>query len=162
MTSWWCGGCDLLPSHQYRLRDRRPTDLPNPIPAGCDREEKRRSREVRLACRELGGRREEVEGRLEPEEVWRERVAREGGRRKSQRVEREVAWGEGMGRRESHREGKENLWEEGISYREERGRRCSQRGRVERSPEERGKERSRSSARRHGQDRGAAPGLLIS
>lgn len=52
-------------SHQYRLRDRRPTDLPNPIPAGCDREEKRRSREVRLACRELGGRREEVEGRLE-------------------------------------------------------------------------------------------------
>ena len=148
----------LYPSHLYRLRDRRPTDLPNPIPAGCDREEKRRYREVRGVWRELGSKREELEERLEPEEAWRERVAREGGRRSSQRVERDVACEGGVGRRASHREGKENVWEEGRSiYRvEERGRRCSQRERVERSPEERRKERSRSSARRHGQDRGAS------
>merc|ERR1740128_427446 len=52
-------------SHLYRLRDRRPTDLPNPIPAGCDREEKRRHREVRGVWRELGSKREELEERLE-------------------------------------------------------------------------------------------------
>ena len=79
--------CTPAPSHLYRLRDRRPTDLPNPIPAGCDREEKRRYREVRGVWRELGSKREELEERLEPEEAWRERVAREGGRRSSQRVE---------------------------------------------------------------------------
>ena len=59
----------------YRLRERSPTDLPNPIPAGCDREErKKRVEKDGARTSEKERRREE---RLEPEHEWRRRKEKE-------------------------------------------------------------------------------------
>ena len=55
----------------YRLRERSPSDLPNPIPAGCDREERRKRVENEGGiARERDRRREE---RLESEYEWKRR-----------------------------------------------------------------------------------------
>ena len=55
----------------YRLRERNPSDLPNPIPLGCDREERKKRVEKE------GGRERRREERLEPEHEWRRRKERE-------------------------------------------------------------------------------------
>ena len=71
----------------YRLRERNPSDLPNPIPPGCDREERKKrvekeggrgSEERRERRSDLGDlRRVRREERLEPEHEWRRRKERE-------------------------------------------------------------------------------------
>ena len=87
------------PSCLYRLRERSPSDLPNPIPAGCDREERKKRLERDLGRREScpGGnisfveresnkragcevkelRQRRREERLEPEHEFRKRKERE-------------------------------------------------------------------------------------
>ena len=63
----------------YRLRERNPSDLPNPIPPGCDREErkKRVEKEGGRRSEEKDRRERRREERLEPEHEWRRRKERE-------------------------------------------------------------------------------------
>ena len=63
----------------YRLRERNPSDLPNPIPRGCDREErkKRVEKEGGRGSEEKDRRLRRGEERLESEHEWRRRKERE-------------------------------------------------------------------------------------
>ena len=104
----------------YRLRERNPSDLPNPIPPGCDREERKKrvekegGRESFIIKKEGGRRSEEKdqrrerrrEERLEPEHEWRRRKEREarGNKENLHREQRE--------NNREQREKKENLKKE--------------------------------------------------
>ena len=61
----------------YRLRERNPSDLPNPIPPGCDREERKKRVEKEGGRRSEDRRERRREERLEPEHEWRRRKERE-------------------------------------------------------------------------------------
>ena len=61
----------------YRLRERNPSDLPNPIPLGCDREERKKRVEKEGGRGSEDRRERRREERLEPEHEWRRRKERE-------------------------------------------------------------------------------------
>ena len=88
----------------YRLRERNPSDLPNPIPRGCDREErkKRVEKEGGRGSEEKDRRLRRREERLESEHEWRRRKEREA-RENKENLHRE--------QRNRPREDKENRGE---------------------------------------------------
>ena len=95
----------------YRLRERNPSDLPNPIPPGCDREErkKRVEKEGGRGSEEKDRRERRREERLEPEHEWRRRKEREVARENKENFQRQ-----GNSRA---RESKENRVEAGRQMR---------------------------------------------
>ena len=87
----------------YRLRERNPSDLPNPIPPGCDREEKKKrvEKEGSMGKEERDRRERRREERLEPEQEWRKRKEREARENKENVLRR--GDGRQMRRHTSHK-----------------------------------------------------------
>ena len=108
----------------YRLRERNPSDLPNPIPRGCDREERKKRVEKE------GGRGSEEkdrglrrrEERLESEHEWRrrkEREARENLHREQRNRPREDKENRGEGQQMRRHASHKREWRESFAIKKD-------------------------------------------
>ena len=136
----------------YKLRDRSPSEQPNPIPSGCNREERRLGRRGREGLHEVGG--ESWDNTRRWREGWETGERIEKWRREvegSRQEWRENRPGEWRGRYEGRVQDSYEVRERRPSYRERRS--------LSHSLQER--ERSRSSTRRHRENRGNQSTCLL-